>query len=63
MTEPSLKLVNELAKLAESVFEMAKAHGEDKVILHMRGLRIEISKNGVKNPDELNNVPVWGTEW
>lgn len=63
MKEPTLKLVNDLSKLAETVYDMAKARGDDKVILHMRGLRIEISPNGVKNSDELNNMPIWDTRW
>mgnify|MGYP000052201019 CR=1 FL=1 len=63
MKEPSLKLVNDLSKLAESVLSLAQAKGEDKVILHMRGLRIEISPNGVKNSSELNIAPIWDTRW
>jgi len=63
MKEPSLKLVNDLSKLAESVLSLAQAKGEDKVILHMRGLRIEISPNGIKHNDELNSMPVWDTKW
>lgn len=55
MTVP-FHLVDDLAKTAQALLELARDKGNDRVILHIRGMRIEITVNGLNRPDEKNEV-------
>lgn len=48
------QLVNELAKVAEALLKLAIKHGNDKVILHVKEMRIEIRPD--KRDEEKNEI-------